>query len=574
MFWQTNTCYEFGPFRVDTRERRLLRNSEVVPLTPKVFDVLLVLLQNRGHLLTKDEVIRLVWPDTAVEEGNIARNISTLRTALGEQPREPQYIETVPWRGYRFVAKVTEVPAETPRSPISSLAVLPFTNATHDQSLEYLSDGITESLINSLGQLPQLKVMSRNSVFRYKGLETAVSVVGKDLKVAAVLIGRVAKHQDSLSIGIEVVDARDNSHIWGAQYTRRTADIFEMQEKIAEEITRNLRVKLTGQQQQRLPRRHTRNTEAYHCYLKGRYYFNKLTPAGVQRGIEHFKEAIELDPSYALAYVGLGDCYNYWGKPTEARVAMSKALEVDATLGEAHASLGFFKFIYDWDFAGAEEEFRQALKLNPNYAEAHHWSSIYFANIGRHDEAATEAKLAVELDPLSLLMNMTPALTSYLARDFQGAVVQLLKVIDLEPNFPAAHSVLGNAYLQQGLYDEAVVEYQKVLALVGDVRVAELSVEALLGLAYAKAGKRTKAMKVLDGLTKASEETDQASPVVSPHSLAEIHAALGQKDLAFAWLNKAYDQHDMQLVSLRANPTLDSLRNDARFADLLRRVGL
>jgi TolB-like protein/Tfp pilus assembly protein PilF len=574
MFSQTNTYYEFGPFRVDTRERQLLRNREVVPLTPKVFDVLLALLENRGHLLTKEDVIKLVWPNTAVEEGSIARNISTLRTALGERAREHQYIETVPWRGYRFVANVREVRDDIVRPSINSIAVLPFVNVIQDPDLEYLAEGITESLINYLSQQAELKVMSRNSVFRYKDRETDASVVGRALQVQAVVLGRVAKRENMLSIGVELVDARDDSHIWGGQYIRDPEEIFTMPEKIAKEITDKLHLKLTHSQQQGPVRRQTDNAEAYHCYLKGRYYFNKLTPDGVQRGIEYFKQAIDKDPSYSLAYVGLGDCYNYWARPSDAKEAMTKALQVDDALGEAHASLGFFKFVYDWDFQGAEKELRQAVELTPSYPEAHHWSAIYFANMGRHQEAAVEARLAVELDPLSLLMNMTPGLTSYLARDYLRAEEHLLKVLELEPNFPAAHSVLGNVYVQQGLYEKGLAEYKKVMALIEGARIAELSVSALIGHAQAKAGKRSKALKILDELIKASEEADEASPIVSPHFIAEIHAALGHKDHAFEWLKKAYEQHDVQMVSLRVNPTLDSLRDDSRFGDLSQRVGL
>jgi len=566
MFWQTNLLYEFGPFRVDVRERRLLRNGEVVPLTPKVFDVLLVLVQNNGHILSGDEVMKLVWPHTAVEEGNIARNISTLRNALGERPREPQYIETVPWRGYRFVASVKEVRDQSVRPAISSIAVLPFVNVASDPNLEYLADGFTETLINNLSQLTGLKVMSRNSSFRYKGRETDAQAIGRELNVQAVLIGRVAERDDLLSISVELVDARDDSHVWGAQYNRQPAEIFALQERIAQEITERLRLKLTRQEQQRLTRRHTENAEAYQLYLKGRYYFNKLTMDGVEKGIDYFQQAIDKDAHYALAYAGLGDSYNYLGKPVEAKQAVIKALDLDETLGEAHASLGFFKFIYDWDFAGAEGEFKQALDLNPNYAEAHHWSAIYFANVGPHDQAGAEAKLAVELDPLSLLMNMTPALTSYLARDYDGAVAELRKVIDMEPNFLAAHSVLGNVYVQQGLYEIAMAEYQKVLDLSKGVAVVETAMKAVIAHAYAKWGKRSKALKMLDELTKASS--------VSPHSIAEVHAALGQRDQAFEWLNKACDRRDMQMVSMKMNPTLDSLRADRRFADLVRRVGL
>ena len=576
MFWQTRRSYEFGPFRVDARERRLLRNGEVVPLRPKVFDVLLVLVQNSGHILSKDEVMKLVWPNTAVEEGNIARNISTLRNALDERPRESQYIETVPWRGYRFVARVKELPAESARPAISSIGVLPFVNVASDPSLDYLADGIAETLINNLSQLAQLKVMSRNSTFRYKGREAEVSIIARELKVESVLMGRVAERDDLLSVSVELVDARDDTHIWGAQYIRNPADLFTVQETIAREITDKLRLKLTSEVQKRLTRRHTESAEAYQLYLKGRYYFNKLTVDGIKKGIEHHQQAVRKDPHYALAYAGLADCYNYFAKPVEAKQAVSKALELDDGLGEAHGSLGFLKFVYDWDFVGAEAEFKHALELSPNYAEAHHWSAIYFANLGRHEEASIEAKHAVELDPLSLLMNMTPALASYLARDYDAAVQQLQKIIEMEPNFPAAHSVLGNVYLQQELFEQAMAEYQKVLELSPDIAAVERAIKALMAHAYAKWRKRNKAMKLLDELTKQSKKSDQSPPAtcVSPHSIAEIYSALGQTEKALEWLNKAYDLHDMQMVSLLTNPTLDRLRSDTRFADLVRRVGL
>src|SRR5438105_693326 len=515
MFWQTRRSYEFGPFRVDARERRLLRNGEVVPLRPKVFDVLLVLVQNSGHILSKDEVMKLVWPNTAVEEGNIARNISTLRNALGEHSREHQYIETVPWCGYRFVAQVKEVPAERSRPAIDSIAILPFVNIASDPNLAYLADGIAETLINKLSQLAQLRVMSRNSTFRYKGCETDASVIGHELKVQAVLTGRVAERDDLLSVSVELVDARDDTHIWGAQYIRNPADLFTVQETIAREITDKLRLKLTSEDQKRLTRRHTESAEAYQLYLKGRYYFNKLTVDGMKKGIEHHQQAVEKDPHYALAYTGLADCYNYFAKPVEAKQAVIRALELDDGLGEAHASLGFLKFVYDWDFLGAEAEFKHALELSPNYAEAHHWSAIYFANLGRHEEASIQAKRAVELDPLSLLMNMTPALASYLARDYNAAVQHLQRIIEMEPNFPAAHSVLGNVYTQQSLFEKAMVEYQKVLELLKGVPPVEMSMKAIIAYAYAKWMKRTKAIGLLDELTAAIKDSDQLPGVIN-----------------------------------------------------------
>jgi DNA-binding winged helix-turn-helix (wHTH) protein/tetratricopeptide (TPR) repeat protein len=565
MFWQTYVMYEFGPFRVDTRERQLLRGGKVVPLTPKVFDVLLVLVQHSGHILSKDELMKFVWPDTAVEEGNVARNVSTLRTALGERPREQQYIETIPWRGYRFVEGVKEVRDGPIPQTFDSIAVLPFTSLDGDPHLEFLSDGITESLINSLSQLTRLKVTSRNSAFRYKDREVNAPAVGRALNVQGVILGRISKRDELISISVELVDARDDSHVWGVQHVRHYADIFTMPAKIGKEITEKLRLQLTSEEQRRLTRRHTESGEAYQLYLKGRYYFNKLTLDGVQKGLGHFQQAIEKDPHYALAYAGLGDCHNYLSNRERAKESVSKALELDEELGEAHASSGFFKFLYEWDFAGAESEFLRALALNPNYAEAHHWYAIYLANLGRHDEAFKEAELAVERDPLSLLMNMTAALNFYLAREYDRAIVQLHRVIEMEPNFVAARSVLGCVYVQKQMYKEAISEYQKVIDLSNGAPVIETSMKLIRAQAYARWGKKSKALKLL-------EEAARAGPT-SSYSVAGVHAALGENDKAFALLNQAFEQHDLQLVSLKVDPTLDGLRDDVRFGELVRRVG-
>jgi len=572
MFWQTRSSYEFGPFRVEPRERRLLRAGEVVPLRPKVFDVLLVLVRNSGHILSKDELMKLVWPNVAVEEGNLARSVSTLRSALGETRHEQTYIETIPWLGYRFVASVKEVPDEARRPTIDSIAVLPFVNVANDAELDYLSDGITDSLINSLSRLTTLKVMSRNSTFRYKGREAQARTVGRELNVEIVLCGRVVKHKDMLSVSVELIDARDESHVWGAQHVRRANEIFALQELIAGEIAAQLCVQLTDEDTQRLSRRHTPNTEAYHHYLKGRYYFNKLTFEGVQKAIDHLEQAVSKDGNYALAYAALGDAFNYIAKPTEASQAMTEALELDPMLGEAHASLAFWKFVYDWDFEGAEKEFAQALQQCPNYAEVHHWAAVYFANIGAHERAAVEAKRAVELDPLSLLMNMTPGLTAYLARDFDRAITELQKVIEMDPNFPAAHSVIAGVYVQQGMYKQAIAEYQKVLDQSKGVTVVERAISALMAHAYAKWEKPGKARKLLEELLKACE-TSNTLPV-SSHAIAEIYVALGQTDAAFEWLNKALEQHDVQMVSIKVNPTLDRLRGDSRFQTLVEKVGI
>lgn len=484
MFGEPSTSYEFGPFRVDTRERQLIRNGEVVPLRPKVFDILLMLVQNSGHILTKDDVMNHVWSDTAVEEGNISRTISTLRSALGERPHEHRYIETIPWRGYRFVANVKRIRREEFVKTFDSIAVLPFVNVAADAKHEYLADGITEAVITSLAQLTNLRVISRNSAFRYKGREVDAQSIGRKLKVQALLLGRVVSSEDLLSISVELIDTEDDRHLWGAQYIRSSSDLFGTYETIARAIREKLHLELPVHEQ-RHRSGHTQKHQAYVSYLKGRYYFNKLTPDGVQTAIGHLQQAIEQDPAYSLAYAALGDCHNYLGHGDEARHAVLTALQLDETLGEAHASLGFFRFLYDWDFSGAEEEFKRALALSPNYAEAHHWYAVYLANVGRHAEADQHARRAIELDPLSLLMNMTAALNCYLAREHEKAIEELQKVIEMEPNFVAARSVMGNVLLQKGLSDEALSEYRKALELIKGTETAELSVKALMARAYA-----------------------------------------------------------------------------------------
>lgn len=565
MLWQSSTGYEFGPFRVDPRERQLMRDGQVVPLRPKVFDILLMLVQNRGHILSKDDLMKHVWSNTVVEEGNISRNISTLRNVLGEGPREHNYIETIPWRGYRFVANVKEVWIDEQSKAIESIAVLPFVNVSADPKIEYLVDGITDGLINSLATLPKLRVTSRNSAFRYKGRDVDVQTVGRELKVQALLMGRVSQSEDLLSINVELIDTTDDRHLWGGHYIRKPSDLVTT----LEVITRKLREKLRQQEsirQQYLLASQTNNPEAHVLYLKGRYYFNKLTPDGVQRAITHLDEAIEKDPTYALAYTALGDCHNYMARRDEAKAAVVRALQLDDTLGEAHASLGFFRFLYDWDFAGAESSFKNALALNPNYAEAHHWYGIYLANLGRHEEAEGEAKCAVELDPLSLLMNMTAALNFYLARENDSAMAQLRRVLEMEPNFVPARSVMGNVLVQKGRYEDAAREFQKVLELIEGVPSVDVSIKSFMAHAAARTGKRSDALKLLEEINRAD--------IASPYSIAAIHAALNDCDAAFKCLDEAYAKHDVQLVSLKVDPSLDGIRADPRFHALVRRVGL
>ena len=460
---------------------------------------------------------------------------------------------------------------------INSLAVLPFVNATADPNTEYLSDGITESLINNLSRLPQMKIMSRSSVFRYKGKETDVQTIGRELGVEAVLTGRVMQRNDELSISIELVDARDNSHIWGEQYNRKLSDILAVQEAISREVSAKLRVRLTGEEQKRLSKPATENPEAYQLYLKGRYYLSKRTDEGLKKAIEYFNQTIEKDPSYALAYSGLADSNMYIMRlgflhdlsPREAylraKSAATQALENDDNLAEAHTSLAVVKMEYEWDWAASEREFKRALELNPNEAEAHHQYSHYLTAVGRTHESLVESLRALELDPLSLPLNAHLAWHYVYARQYDQAIEQCRRTIEMDANYPQAHDFLGGAYEQKGMYEEAFTEVQKAISLSGD----SVHIRAELGHAYAVAGKGGEALKIMDELKGLSKET-----YVSPYDVAAIYVGLGQKDQAFDWLEKAYQERSDWLRYLKVDPRIDPLRSDLRFPDLVRRVGL
>lgn len=466
-------------------------------------------------------------------------------------------------------------PAPTPAptsGPIDSLAVLPLVNAGNDPNAEYLSDGITESIINTLSQLPQLKVLARSTVFRYKGREVDAQEVGAELNVRAVLMGRVLQLGDNLVIKAELVDVAEGTHLWGEQYRRKPADIFEVQEEIAREISTNLQIKLTGAEQRLLAKRYTDNAEAYKLYLKGRYCLSKLTREGLRSGIKFFNEAIAVDPSYALAYAGLADAYyglsGAYLPPHEAmpkaKAAAVRALELDDTLAEAHASLAVIKAFYDWQWAEAEAEYKRAIELNPGYASAHHWYGWYLALMGRLDQAIDEITQAYELDPRSLEINTDLGLSFFLARQYDQAIEQFRKSIEMDQSFINGHFFLGWAYEQKGDAERAIAEFQKVLQL-SDAPFFR----AALGHAYASAGQREEAARVLEEL-----QERQKHGHVSPYDFTIIYTALGERERAFECLEKAFETRSEALVWLKVDPRLDQIRTDPRFIDIQRRVGL
>jgi eukaryotic-like serine/threonine-protein kinase len=457
---------------------------------------------------------------------------------------------------------------------IDSVAVLPFVNASTDPDTEYLSDGITETLIGQLSQIPRLKVMARSTVFRYKGSKVDPQQVGRDLNVRAVLTGIVLQRGDTLTISMELMNVRDGSELWGRRYNRKLADILAVQEDIAREITDKLRLRLESEEEKRLTGHFTENPEAYQLYLKGRYYWNKRTSDGIQKAIEYFQAAIAKDPLYALAYAGLADCYHVPANPLPprekmplAKAAAMKALQLDDTLVEAHTSLARVVYAYDWDWPAAENEFKRAIELNSRYAPAHQWYGGYLSATGRFREADAEKKTAQELEPLSLIINFEVGLASYFSRNYDQAIDQFQKTLELDANFPPPHTFLAAAYEQKGMFEEAIAAFQRAITVTkgADKTLAMAS----LGHVYAVSGKKTEARKTLAELQRLSEHS-----YVPATDVALVYAGLGEKDKAFAWLDKAYEEHSFSLSNLKVEPRFDPLRSDPRYADLLRRIGL
>jgi eukaryotic-like serine/threonine-protein kinase len=462
------------------------------------------------------------------------------------------------------------------KTAIDSVAVLPLVNVGGDPETEYLSDGITESLINRLSQLPNLKVIARSSAFRYKGRDVDARTAGRELGVSTVLTGRVIKRGDNLSISVELVDIRDNSQLWGDQYNRQFFDILTVQREISQEVSERLRMRLTSEERQQLAKSYTDNTEAYQLYLKGRYFWNKRTDEGMRKGIEYFRQAIDVDPGYSLAYTGLADSYNFLGAfgiavlppgdaMPKAKSAAMKALEIDDSLAEAHTSLAFVRLYYDWDWPGAEREFQRAIELNPNYAPAHQWYSHLLMATGRTGESISAAKRATEIDPLSLPANMNVGWQYHWARQYDLAVEHSRKPLEMDPNFEQGHWGLGLAYEQKGMFEEAAAEFQKAMALSGDNPVYV----AALGHAYAVGGKRADALRVLDELVE-----QWKLRYISPYWVATLYVGLGEQEQALRWLEKAYAERSGGLIWLGVDPRMDSLRSELRFAALMHRVGL
>jgi adenylate cyclase len=588
--------YEFGPFRLDPVKRLLFRGQQTVPLTAKAFETLLVLVENSQQVVNKDELMRRIWSDSFVEEGNLTFNISILRKALGERPKQHQFIVTLPGRGYSFVAEVrklkgectqpckemlaqTEAEFKVPR--LTTIAVLPFVNMSADPKNEYFCDGLAEELLNALGKIEELKVAARTSAFSFKGKDVNVREIGQALNVSTVLEGGVRKSDNRLRITVQLVNVADGYHLWSERYDRQMEDVFDIQDEIALAVVNALKVKLLGAEKAALLKRHTGNAEAYELYLKGRYQFNKHTVEGWKRAVEYFEKAVEKEPEHAPAFAGLAHCLAfawYYGMlpPHEIvpkwKAATSRALELDSEVAEAHLSLAIIQLFYEWNREEAEREYRRALELNPNNADAHHHYGLLLANTGRFEQALDEGRRALELDPLSLLVNLQVGWVYWYAHRADEALGQARKIIEIEPGFQSAYWLMGANYVSKGMYEEAVAAYQKSFAL-GNCNPIALSIQ---GIAYGIQGNRDDALRVLNLLLEMREQQ-----YVSAFNIARVYSGLGEVDRAFAWLEKACEERNGELVFLKAETEIGtgdlwgrSFRQDPRLPDLLRRVGL
>jgi TolB-like protein/DNA-binding winged helix-turn-helix (wHTH) protein/Tfp pilus assembly protein PilF len=635
-----NNLYRFGEFNLYPESRVLRRDGQAVPLTPKAFDVLLLLIQNAGRIVTKDELMKAVWSDSFVEESNLTQTIFMVRKALDETA-DRRYVLTVQGRGYRFLVPVKEVAgnpqaieASTPSSDFDNvsgtpsppetrgafgwksailalvlfalallaargfwtsrsqpasvgqpgktmLAVLPFENFTGDPGQEYFSDGLTEEMISQLGNLDptNLGVIARTSVMHYKHSQESISEIGKNLGVQYVIEGSVRRDSGLVRITAQLIQVRDQSHLWAREYDRDLNHLLELQAEIAREVANEIEFSLSGRRPIAAtraaagPALGAKSYEAYDLYLKGRYFWNKRTTEGFHQASDYFQQAIDKDANYGLAYAGLADTFSlmstwHFGPQNElmpkAQAAALRALELDDGLAEAHASLALVKENYDYDWAGAEKEFRRAIQLNPEYPTAHQWYAEFLSWQGRFPEALAESDEARQLDPLSLIIATDHASILYLSRQYNKALNQYRSTLELDPNFEHARQSMIASYLQMGKYDEAIDGIKRWAAR--DQGPMMLAWKAVV---YGRAGHSEESRRALAKLEEVSR-----SHLDRTETLLIAYAGTGQNERVIGLLEKAFSEHSNAVVQIKVDPLFDPLRSDPRFIDLLRRLGL
>jgi DNA-binding winged helix-turn-helix (wHTH) protein/TolB-like protein/Flp pilus assembly protein TadD len=612
--------YQFDGFTLDA-ERRLLtdENGSVIDITPKAAEILCLLVENAGQLVTKEELIKRVWPDSFVEEANLSHHIFKLRKALGET-EDRKLIETVPKRGYRFIGAVRgrdaspELEPEADPAPapwrmlaaagalllilvsigwyvnsarqkstpsditkveeVRSIAVMPFSNESGNEDVEYLSDGMTETLINSLSEIPSLSVKSRPAVFRYKGRDVNYPTLASELNVQALLFGRLTLRGNDLTLFLSLIDPQTENQIWGKQYVRKLSDLVVLQSEIGRDVAQSLEARLSPSVEDHLSKNYSKKGEAYRLYLLGDYHWAKFTEENFLKAKKYFEDAITIDPNYALAHTGLSNTYSVLGvnghismaeaRP-KSRAAAERAIELAPRLPEAHLALGAYKMFFEWDLNGADNSYRRAMELNADYAVPHELLAYSLRARARHEEAIAEAIRATELDPLNLLMIGDVAVCYRFAGQVEKAIETNKRLIEMDPSFGDVHFENALALGQLGNHEAALQEIMKGLALTGN----STRVKAGMGIVSAQAGRISDAQKMIDELL-----VDSKTRNVSPLDIALIYSAMNDKDRAFEWLEKAYNERSGWLFELKVTPEFKPLHGDPRFEDLAKRIGL
>jgi TolB-like protein/Flp pilus assembly protein TadD len=534
-------------FEIDPLAGELRKQGTKVKLQDQPFQILQMLLQRPGEVVTREELQQKIWPsDTFVDfDHGLYNAIKRLREALGDSAATPRFVETLSRRGYRFVGKI-----ECEASQMRSLAVLPLENLSRDPEQEYFAEGLTETLITALAKIGELRVVSRTSAMRYKGVHKPMREIARELEVDAIVEGSVLRAGRRVRITAQLIDAAKEAHLWAESYERDLRNVLALQSEVAQAIAREIRVKLTPADQARFAEARPVDPEAYEAYLKGRYLWNRRSREGLEKAAQYFQEAIANDPTYAAAYTGLADCFSvlgWWGflSPDKgcgkAKELALQALEMDRGLAEAYASLAFATLLYDYDFAVAEREFERSIALNPRYATAHHLFGWCLALMGRYEEGYTELKRAIRLDPCSSVLYWGLGFVYRRARRYDQAIEQYEKSLDLDPNSPHGHGGLGLAYLEKSLYEPAIAALRKGVELSQSAPVFV----AALGEAYAAAGCPDEAQKILRQLSELSKHR-----YVSPYAVGRLYAALDNKDQAFRRLETAYRERDPWMVLL------------------------
>lgn len=569
---QTEHYYLFGPFRLDPEECRLQRDGLLIPLTPKAFAMLLVLVRNSGSLVEKEFLMQELWPDTFVEEANLTFSISVIRKALSETARTASYIETVPKRGYRFMAPVREVHAE---HQVKSLAVLPFANLSSMEGSECFADGMQDALISELAQIASLRVISRGSCMQYQSA-TPLSNFARALQLDVVIEGSVLLEGDRVRISVRLIDVLNDRHLWAQSYERHLRDVLSCQSEVARSIAQQIEIKVTPREDARLRNVRSVEPEAHAAYLRGRYYWHQsFTETGLKTSIAHFRRAIDLDPGFAQAWSGMANCFSAMAvqsmlppkeAATEAKHAAERALALDPLLAEAHLCMAGIQLFFEWNWASAERALKSAMDLSPSYSLTHSLFTHYAAARGWGEQAIASARRALDLDPTSAVVNVDLAWAYLLTREYPKALEQCLSILDMKFNFPLAHVYLGQVYLCMRKYELAIQEIEKALPPDGD---APGPILAMLGYAYGLAGKNRAALEVLHRMEELSKRC-----YVSSYDRAVLHTGLGEKDDALRYLRQALKERSPRVIWLKVEPTFDRLRGDRHFENMVLRLGL